>query len=306
MKRRNARQFEPKGENNDSDYGIMIQERFLKREDETFKRTKSNVFQFHSVNRSKNNWMMTSKNIIRIQEITLKANNFDYFNNINGNKNKSKIRRTSTLIAPKDIMQNKRTRITILPLNLKRNKSLKITYKNKEPHLNFSILETKKFFTRNKVKKIGSKEIMISSKEDHDFSSLNDNSFKALSINDVSNYKLEEYYYLLLNCIYKNLNKNFIKIFEKIEKKIDINQDIYEGNTLLIFSTKEGNLAITKFLCTQGADVNIQNDEGNTALHYAIANQFFTIVDLLKDNGAKEYIVNDKGFTPWDCVEHGL
>jgi hypothetical protein len=92
MKRRNAKTFEPKDESNE--YGIMIQERFLKKEEDTFKRTKSNVFLFHNFN--KNNWMRTSKNIMRIHEITLKANNFDYFNDMK-NLNKSKFRRSSTL-----------------------------------------------------------------------------------------------------------------------------------------------------------------------------------------------------------------
>ena len=43
LKRRNAKTYEPSDENNE--YGIMIQERFLKREEETFKRTKSNMYQ---------------------------------------------------------------------------------------------------------------------------------------------------------------------------------------------------------------------------------------------------------------------
>ena len=65
-------------------------------------------------------------------------------------------------------------------------------------------------------------------------------------------------------------------------------------------------MPISKYLCQQGANVNIQNDLGNTALHYAIANQFFSIADILKNHGAKEDIANNKGFSPWDCIEHGL
>ena len=104
----------------------------------------------------------------------------------------------------------------------------------------------------------------------------------------------------------KGLNKNFINYFQSMEKNIDINQQFYDGNTLIIISAKEGNLDITKFLCQQGADLNIQNNSGNTALHYAIANQFFSIADVLKSNGAREDIPNNKGFCPWDCIEHGL
>ena len=104
----------------------------------------------------------------------------------------------------------------------------------------------------------------------------------------------------------KGLHSNFINIFKKVEKNLDINQKIYQGNTLLIYSSKEGNFTITKYLCSQGADVNIQNDRGNTALHYAISYKFFSIVDLLKSFGAKEDIMNKKGFSPWDCIEHTL
>jgi ankyrin repeat protein len=165
----------------------------------------------------------------------------------------------------------------------------------------------KKFFTRNNTKRNNNeKQLHLDLKEERESSSLSDKSLRVLSSNNVTNYKLEEYYYVLINCIVQGLNKNFINVFQKMQKKIDINQQVYEGNTLLIFSTKEGNFAITKYLCSQGADVNIQNDEGNTALHFAIANQFFSIVDVLKASGAKEDIANNKGFTPWDCIEHEL
>ena len=313
IKRRNAKTFEPSVENNE--YGIMIQERFLKREEETFKRTKSNVFQLHNFN--KNNWMRTSKNIIRIHEITLKANNFEYFNDIK-NINKSIFRRSSTLKEGRDVNHEtvKKNFIqnissskmnSISPMTLRKRKSIRLNYKTKESHSNYNILEMKKFFTRNNRKRDkNEKELHFDFKEEKELSSLSDKSLRVLSSNNVTNYKVEEYYYVLINCIVQGLNKNFINIFQKMQKKIDINQQIYEGNTLLIFSTKEGNFAITKYLCSQGADVNIQNDEGNTALHFAIANQFFSIVDILKASGAKEDIANNKGFTPWDCIEHEL
>ena len=312
IKRRNAKTFEPKDESNE--YGIMIQERFLKKEEDTFKRTKSNVFLFHNFN--KNNWMRTSKNIMRIHEITLKANNFDYFNDIK-NINKSKFRRSSTLkerrdtnndVVKKNFIQNisSSKMNSISPMTLRKRKSIRLSYKTKESHSNYNILEMKKFFSRNNPKINNQQELHLDLKEEKEFSSLSDNSLRVYSSNNVTNYKLEEYYYVLLNCIIKGLNKNFINVFQKMQKKIDINQQIYEGNTLLIFSSKEGNFAISKYLCSQGADVNIQNDSGNTALHYAIANQFFSIVDILKASGAKEDIVNNKGYTPWDCIEHGL
>ena len=317
LNRRNAKQFEFTNISENSDYGIIFQERFLKKEEESFKRTKSNVFRFNYLSNDNNNWMHTSNNIIRIQEITQKANNFDNLLNIHKNNNKVYFRKSSTINEFKDI-SNKLSKKNILSnlspsrtnsMNVspsRKKKSLRLTYKNRESNKNFSILEMKKFFTRNKRGRNANKEEIDIIKEENIFSSLSENSLRMLSSYNVTSYKLEEYYYVLLNCILKGLNKNFINFFPKMKKKMDINQQIYNGNTLLIFSAKEGNFAITKFLCQQGADVNLQNDAGNTALHYAIANQFFSIVDILKDNGAKEDILNNKGKSPWDCIESGL
>ena len=319
IKRRFAKQFTLK-KNQENDYGIMIQERLFKKEEETFKRTKSKVFKFHNINNYNSDWMFTSKNLIRIQEITLKANNFDEWN-INDDR-KNTINRVSFGRSPS--MSNVKTIINVLNRKnniqnmspkrmnsishspLKRGKSLKETYKNKEKKVinkNYSILQMKKFFSRNFN---NNKEDDIILKDDKKSKYLSSNSLKLFSSNTVTNHKLGEYYYVLLNCIIQSLYKNFVSVFQKFQKRIDINKIIYEGNTLLIISTKEGNFAITKYLCQKGADVNIQNDEGNTALHYAIANQFFSIVDLLKDNGAKEDLINNKGLSPWDCIEHGL
>ena len=115
---------------------------------------------------------------------------------------------------------------------------------------------------------------------------------------------LEDIYYHLLNFIIESKNKLFIKLFEEKKKLIDMNQQLIEGNTLLILSAREGNHAITKFLCEQGTDVNIQNNSGNTALHYAIGNQFYSIADILTRFGAREDIANSKGLLPWDCNEN--
>ena len=101
-------------------------------------------------------------------------------------------------------------------------------------------------------------------------------------------------------------NKNFEKYFEKNKNYIEINQELYEGNTLLILSAKEGNYYITKFLCERKAEVNLQNNIGNTALHYAIGKQFYAIADILTRYGAREDIKNAKGLTPWDCIEHNI
>ena len=315
LKRRNAILFEQKKEYGHIDYTSVMQEKFLIKREETFKRSKTQIFQHNNINKGNNKWMKTTKNMIRIQEITLKAINFDFFDN----DKRIRFRRISSMNeeiqeinkemeVKKNLIQNITSSKTnsISPLIFRKKKSLKIAFKNKEGHSNYSILEFKNFFKRNKKKINENKEIIDLSKEERTFSPLDENTFRIFSSHDVSNFTFEEYYHILLNYIFKGLYKNFINVFQNMQKKYDINQQIYEGNTLLIFSAKEGNLQITKYLCAQGADVNIQNDSGNTALHYAIANQFFSIVDVLKNNGAKEDILNNKGYSPWDCIEHEL
>ena len=112
---------------------------------------------------------------------------------------------------------------------------------------------------------------------------------------------IDDIYFGLALLISKGKEFQFIKYFNKYEKILDIDFPIYEGNTLLIMSTKEGMAGITRFLCEKKADVNLKNDRGNTALHYAIGEKFFKIVDILTIFGAREDILNNKGQSPWDC-----
>ena len=324
FKRRGGKQIGLVNKERNPEYDIFLQETFFKKEEDTFKRTKSNAFQFHI--KANKHWIYTFQNLISIHEIILKDYIYDYNNGniINNNKNnnkpinKQRIRGRSMTIkninflnhdnpSKKNILQNLSSlKISaISPKTLRRKKSLNVIYKPVS-FKQYSILQMKKFFVRNEKKSNKKKLRMKSLKEEKELSSLSEASVKRLSSNNVTDFKLEDNYYVLLNCIIQGLNRNFFSCFQKLEKKIDINQQIYEGNTLLIFSTKEGNMPISKYLCQQGANVNIQNDLGNTALHYAIANQFFSIADILKNHGAKEDIANNKGFSPWDCIEHGL
>ena len=116
----------------------------------------------------------------------------------------------------------------------------------------------------------------------------------------------EEVYFELIRFIMEGKNKAFEKLFEKKKKFIDINQELFDKNTLLILCVKEGNYFITKFLCEQGAEVNLQNNNGNTALHYALGKQFYTIADILTRHGAREDIKNKNGLIPWDCIENNI
>ena len=304
-----------------------LRERILEKEKEEnmFKRTKTNLFDFHYNIISYNNdddWILVTRNIIRINEIILKENKYDYNDNIRDNINnnnlgnffyankinnfvpsyKSKTLRRHSLmnnnfngiinIYDKDSIQKNSEKFNLMLNNKKTFKSIKIFSSSSK----FSVLYSKKFFYRNK--KIN-KSKKINNKENKHLSSLN----KYISSNKENQKECEKDYFILLNLINKGDNKKFIDTYKKLKHKLDINQQIYEGNTLIIYSAKEGNESIIKFLCLEGCDVNIQNNLGNTALHYAISNKFFSIVDILKNNGAKENILNNEGFSPWECIE---
>ena len=116
----------------------------------------------------------------------------------------------------------------------------------------------------------------------------------------------EEIYFELFKLAIEGKNKGFEKLYEKNKNYIDVNQEILNGNTLLILCAREGNYHITKFLCEEKADVNKTNNNGNTGLHYAIGKQFYAIADILARYGAREDIKNIKGLTPWECIEHNI
>ena len=177
------------------------------------------------------------------------------------------------------------------------------------PHGNeFSLLHQKKFFKRIKRRKIREisniKREKTKEKDDEDLI----NYSSDLSSSEISSESkdAEEIYYELVRYIFESKNKNFIEFFERNKKAININQQLVEGNSLLILSSREGNPTITRYLCEQGLEINMQNNKGNTALHYAIANQLYSIADILTRFGAREDIANNKGLYPWDCIENNL
>ena len=186
---------------------------------------------------------------------------------------------------------------------------------NKKPEINmekYSILERKNFFKlprRIKEKEKESKKTIrnIIKRDSIDLSNkiMSDKGNESDNGNeDQINY--EEIYFELMKFIMEGKNKSFEKYYETNKNFIDINQELYDGNTLLILCAEEGNYFIAKFLCERGAEVNIQNKSGNTALHYAIGKQFYSIADILTRNGAREDIKNIKGLTPWDCIENNI
>ena len=158
------------------------------------------------------------------------------------------------------------------------------------PNINqYSILNKKNFFKQDK-------STMIDKTNKN-----NDKEDELNKINDI-----DEIYLELIKLIIEGKSKSFINYFEKNKDLIDINQELFDGNSLLILSTREGNFAITKYLCEHGSEINNQNYRGNTALHYAIGKKFFEIVDILTKYGAREDIKNNKGLTPWECMEHKI
>lgn len=79
---------------------------------------------------------------------------------------------------------------------------------------------------------------------------------------------------------------------------MDINVKDSDGNTALIFSSKEGWEDIVSFLLEKGANINEANSEGETALIKAVQNGNLKIVKtLLEKHKAKVNIKDKKGKT---------
>ena len=168
-----------------------------------------------------------------------------------------------------------------------------------------SILKQKKFFKKDKFfYYYGETTNSINDKKTDRRESQEEFIFKNNEKENDS--ELEDIYLNLVKFIMEGKNKMFKSLFEKHREYIDINQELFEGNTLLILCAREGNFYITKFLCDENAEVNTQNNNGNTALHYAIGKQFYALADILTRHGAREDIINSKGFAPWDCIDHNI
>ena len=293
---------------------------------------KEKTIEEFSINKTRNanqedlEWIYSPINLLSIQDIIIHSNNY-YYNKESDNEeidikrrsaiNKSFNKSGSFKFEILDSNESIKKRIIKKQLSLGKRfscfnfstlkKNLKKTSGKPNNYNDFSLLNQKKFFKRTKVKKksfinsLFSNKLKNKNNKGHSLS----NSSDKLSSSDNSN-NIEDIYYELLSYIIEGKNKQFLRIFEKNKNFIDINQKLIEGNTLLIISAREGNLMITKFLCSEGININLQNDKGNTALHYAIGNQFYSIADILTRFGARENISNNKGLFPWDCVENNL
>ena len=191
--------------------------------------------------------------------------------------NRKMIKRSSTLV-----------RDNILKIKNSPNSDININH--------YSILQQKHFFKKRKLS------------SDDKNSNKNDNIYL---INEKDNsgedsQDTDKIYIELMKLIFEGKNNSFINFYKKNKEYIDVNQDLFDGNTLLILSAKDGNFFISKFLCEQGAKINTQNNLGNTALHYAIGKQFYGVADVLTRHGAKEDIRNNMGLSPWECIDHNM
>ena len=265
-----------------------------------------------------NNYNLNIKNLNYIHDFILKSFPFSKDNT------QKKIIEKENNIVNKNFMK-KFTKELIKEINNNSSSLLKLLNKNKSLHLsniiNMTNIKNNGNISKLLTKKFSKKEIKLNSPKINDFalknySILNKNTFfikeKEIINNKDNQIKNSEdidnitIYIKLIKYMMEGNNKNFINYFLKNKKYININQELYDGNNLLILSAMEGNYFITKFLCEQGIEVNNQNYKGNTALHYVFAKNFYKIFDVLKNFGARENIKNNKGLMAYECIEQKI
>ena len=248
-----------------------------------FKEDNRRINLFKKYNDSKNEGKVLSKKLTKkllfntnSSKILLKTiNKKNSMNSIDSRASRKMIKRSSTLIKEFNNNLKKQSSKNYNEVNINR----------------YSLLHHKQFFSKRKPEdRFKRREGIILNEKD-------------IIIQD--NQDIDSIYLELIKYIFEGKNKLFIDFYKK-HKVIDIDQELFDGNTLLILSAKDGNLTITKFLCEEGCEVNIQNHRGNTALHYAIGKQFYGVADILTRHGAREDIRNFNGLTPWECVDHNI
>lgn len=86
--------------------------------------------------------------------------------------------------------------------------------------------------------------------------------------------------------------------YEKLS--FHINKADEHGNTMLTLACQNGNVKVSKFLISKGANPNHQNNQGQSPGHFAVAYQFFDLSTWLFANGASDTVENKFGLTPYD------
>lgn len=78
-------------------------------------------------------------------------------------------------------------------------------------------------------------------------------------------------------------------------------QDVYYGNTALLFALKNRMFNLAKMLILNGANLNLADKNGNTPLHIACLLRNNEVIDLLLQNGANANQPNAHGIFPNDA-----
>jgi len=103
----------------------------------------------------------------------------------------------------------------------------------------------------------------------------------------------------IVACGGANINKAVKKDdMNKVKEGIaqgQLNEQGKYGHTPVIVASYYNNPQMVKFLCEQGADVNIQSKDGSTALIYAAAYGYSQVVRELIEHGADTGLKDSKG-----------
>jgi len=306
-KTENNRELELKWESNVRN--IIIIHNFILKSLPFEKEKEKPMIQLNRINYSKNSQKSFHRDFSRKMGVIsrLNSSNFSLLKNIEKkNTINSIMKKENDLIFSPHSIRKASTKLKID--DLRRTIQKQLSQKSSDSfHETFSILKQKKFFKKDKYFYLnGETTNSINDRKTDRKESHEDFIFKNNEKDNDNDSELEDIYLNLVKYIIEGKNKMFKSFYERNRAYIDINQELFEGNTLLILCAREGNFYITKFLCEENAEVNTQNNNGNTALHYAIGKQFYALADILTRHGAKEDIRNAKGFAPWDCIDHNI
>jgi hypothetical protein len=82
----------------------------------------------------------------------------------------------------------------------------------------------------------------------------------------------------------QNQNKDYKKIEENLKNGQNINDNVMDGNTMLILGAMQNNIEEVKFALKHKANIYLTNNEGDTALHWAVSTGNVDMVKLILDS----------------------